>query len=94
MEGTSLYEVWKQTHIEWVLVKAICDWADADKNDAHQMLAAKNAASFVIQVVRQEQFVHKRVVVKKRMMRKLVSFFSGIPLMRMIIPKRATTHER
>ena len=60
MEGTSLYEVWKRIHIEWVLVKAICDWADDEKNDAYQTLAAKNAARFVIQVVSQEQFVHRR----------------------------------
>jgi nucleoside phosphorylase len=61
MEGASLYEVWKKhTHIEWVLVKAICDWADANKNDAHQMLAAKNATRFVMQVVGQDQFVRQR----------------------------------
>jgi nucleoside phosphorylase len=60
MEGASLYEVANRKHVEWVLVKAICDWADADKNDAHQVLAAKNAARFVIQVVGQDQFVHPR----------------------------------
>jgi nucleoside phosphorylase len=60
MEGISLYEVGNHKHIEWILVKAVCDWADADKNDAHQRLAAANAARFVIQVVGQEQFVHQR----------------------------------
>lgn len=60
MEGTSLYEVGSRRHVEWILVKAICDWADAGKNDAHQILAARNAARFVIQVVSQEQFVNRR----------------------------------
>jgi nucleoside phosphorylase len=60
MEGGSLYEVGNSKHVEWVLVKAICDWADAGKNDAHQMLAAKNAACFVVQVVGQDQFVRQR----------------------------------
>ena len=60
MEGASLYEVGNRRHIEWVLVKAICDWGDAGKNDIHQMLAAKNAARFVIQVVGQDQFVRQR----------------------------------
>jgi len=60
MEGISLYEVGKRTHVEWVLVKAICDWADADKVDTYQMEAAKNAARFVIQVIGQDQFVRQR----------------------------------
>ncbi len=60
MEGISLYEVGNRTHIEWILVKAICDWADDEKNDAYQMQAAKNATRFVIQVVSQDQFVHRQ----------------------------------
>ena len=60
MEGASLYEVGNRKHVEWVLVKAICDWADAGKNDTYQMMAAKNAARFVIQVVGQDQFVRQR----------------------------------
>jgi nucleoside phosphorylase len=57
MEGASLSEVGNHKHVEWVLVKAICDWGDADKNDVNQKQAADNAASFVIRVVSQEQFV-------------------------------------
>ena len=60
MEGASLSEVGNRKHIEWILVKAIGDWGDADKSDAHQMEAAKNATRFVIQVVSQDQFVHRR----------------------------------
>lgn len=60
MEGISLYETCKHTHVEWILVKAICDWGDADKNDAHQKQAADNAARFVVQVVSREQFVRQR----------------------------------
>ena len=60
MEGASLYEVANDKHVEWVLVKAICDWADGDKNDDHQKQAAKNAARFAIQVLSQDQFIHQR----------------------------------
>lgn len=60
MEGASLHEVGNHNHVEWILVKAICDWADAAKNDDHQRKAAKNAARFVLEVVGQDQFVHQR----------------------------------
>jgi len=33
------------------LVKAICDWADGNKNDAAQSPAAHNAARFVLHVL-------------------------------------------
>lgn len=60
MEGSSLYEAANSKHVEWVLIKAICDWADANKNDNYQKQAAKNAARFVIEVVSQDQFVNQR----------------------------------
>jgi nucleoside phosphorylase len=34
--------------VDWILVKAICDWADGSKNDSAQVLAANNAANFVL----------------------------------------------
>jgi nucleoside phosphorylase len=42
--------------VDWILVKAICDWADGNKGDneqAYQELAATNAARFVIHVIKQ-----------------------------------------
>jgi nucleoside phosphorylase len=57
MEGTSLYEVANRYKVEWMLVKAICDWADGHKNDGSQVVAAENAVRFVLHVVQQQGFV-------------------------------------
>ena len=50
MEGRGLYVTCQDRNVDWILVKAICDWADGhksqDKNE-RQRLAAHNAASFV-----------------------------------------------
>jgi nucleoside phosphorylase/tetratricopeptide (TPR) repeat protein len=54
MEGAGLYVACQDCKVDWILVKAICDWADGnkaeDKND-RQKLAAHNAASFVLHVL-------------------------------------------
>ena len=51
MEGAGLYAAARDGSTEWILVKAICDWADGEKNSKAQPLAARNAADFVLQVV-------------------------------------------
>jgi nucleoside phosphorylase len=51
MEGAGLYGVAMEEHIDWIIVKAICDWADGNKHEhkaARQVLAAERAASFVL----------------------------------------------
>ncbi len=51
MEGTGLYVSCQDKNVDWILVKAICDWADGHKaqdRDARQQTAAHNAASFVL----------------------------------------------
>lgn len=54
MEGAGLYVACQDRKVDWILVKAICDWADGnkseDKND-RQRLAAYNAASFALHVL-------------------------------------------
>lgn len=50
MEGAGLYVACQDAKVDWVLVKAICDWADGNKaqdKDARQAQAAKHAAEFV-----------------------------------------------
>jgi nucleoside phosphorylase len=47
MEGAGLYAACQDRHVDWILVKAICDWADGHKEadkDARQATAARNAA--------------------------------------------------
>ncbi len=59
MEGSGLYAAAQRKKIDWVLVKAICDWADGNKGenkDQNQLLAARNAAEFTIHALAQGGF--------------------------------------
>jgi tetratricopeptide (TPR) repeat protein/nucleoside phosphorylase len=47
MEGAGLYTAARAAKVDWILVKAICDWADGEKTDDAQELAAHHAAQFV-----------------------------------------------
>jgi nucleoside phosphorylase len=54
MEGVGLYSAASRKKVDWILVKAICDWADGKKNEnkkKNQNLAARNAAEFTINVI-------------------------------------------
>ena len=51
MEGGGLYVACQKSKVDWILVKAICDWADGKKGvgkKRKQQIAAQNAAEFVI----------------------------------------------
>lgn len=51
MEGVGLYDVAQRLKLDWIIVKAICDWADGhkgDNKDEFQATAARNAAEFTI----------------------------------------------
>jgi nucleoside phosphorylase len=51
MEGAGLYAACYRAHVDWIIVKAICYWADGKKDlnkDKQQQLAAENAAKFVL----------------------------------------------
>jgi len=51
MEGAGLYVSSYDNKVDWIVIKAICDWADGKKDedkDERQQLAAKNAAEFVV----------------------------------------------
>jgi nucleoside phosphorylase/mannose-1-phosphate guanylyltransferase len=51
MEGAGLYAAASRAKVDWILVKAICDWADGNKADDHHEIAARNAAEFVLHVL-------------------------------------------
>lgn len=54
MEGAGLYTACQDAKVDWLLVKAICDWADGHKEQdrlARQQMAAHNAAAFVLHVL-------------------------------------------
>ncbi|ESQ15370.1 MAG TPA: hypothetical protein DDY14_09470 [Chromatiaceae bacterium] len=51
MEGAGLYVACTDAKVDWIVVKAICDFADGNKavdKDTRQMIAARNAAGFVV----------------------------------------------
>jgi nucleoside phosphorylase len=55
MEGAGLYVAGYDHKVDWIVVKAICDFADGKKKvdkTAKQTLAATNAAKFVVQALR------------------------------------------
>ena len=56
MEGAGLYVACQDAQVDWIVVKAICDWADGYKKrnkTARQRLAAGNAAAFVAHALQQ-----------------------------------------
>ncbi|GCF08429.1 phosphorylase family protein [Dictyobacter arantiisoli] len=61
MEGSGLYSVAQRYKINWMLVKAICDWGDGNKGNQHkeqdQLLAARNAAQFTLHTLQKMKFI-------------------------------------
>lgn len=56
MEGAGLYVACQDAQVDWIVIKAICDWADGHKKrnkTARQRLAARNAAAFVAHALHQ-----------------------------------------
>lgn len=61
MEGAGLYAVAERRKVDWILVKAVCDYADGNKDQdkaRRQRTAARNAIRFVIHVLRQGGFAN------------------------------------
>lgn len=51
MEAAGLYSAASELGTDWIVVKAICDWADGNKSDDHRDLAAAASASLVHEVL-------------------------------------------
>jgi nucleoside phosphorylase len=58
MEGVGLAAAAIRHGAPWILVKAICDWADGRKDKKHQPLAAAAAVSLVHHVLSQADVLH------------------------------------
>lgn len=61
MEGAGLYASSYDNRVDWIVIKAICDWADGNKcveKAARQQLAARNAAEFVVESLRYAPLRH------------------------------------
>ena len=57
MEGAGLYSAAEREKVEWIIVKAICDWADGNKKKIYQNLAAAAAVSLVEHVLNEENIL-------------------------------------
>ena len=60
MEGIGLYSAAQRRKVDWIIIKAICDWADGNKGqdkNTRQQLAAENAIRFTLHVLNQGGFV-------------------------------------
>ena len=56
MEGVGLYASAQRKRVDWLVIKAICDWADGEKGyqkQLRQQAAAEHAANFVVHVLKQ-----------------------------------------
>ena len=63
MEGAGLYSAAQRAQKDWIIVKAICDWADGQKSidkKRRQKRAAQNAVKFVIHVLGQGGFAQSK----------------------------------
>jgi hypothetical protein len=58
MEGVGLAAAALRDGVPWILVKAICDWADGEKHNKHQPLAAASAVSLTQHVLSQTDVLH------------------------------------
>jgi hypothetical protein len=58
MEGAGLCAAAIRGRVPWILVKAVCDWADGTKHKGHQPLAAASAASLVHHVFSHATALH------------------------------------
>lgn len=66
MEGAGLYAAAHRHKVDWLVVKAICDWADGTKRQnkgQRQHKAAHNAAEFVFYLLQQGGLAHPRASV-------------------------------
>ncbi|MFC4145114.1 hypothetical protein ACFO0M_02490 [Micromonospora mangrovi] len=55
MEGAGVYAAAAHAKVDWILVKAICDWGFEKGDDFHER-AARNAARFVVRVAEERGF--------------------------------------
>jgi len=63
MEGAGLYVSCHEHKVDWIVIKAICDWADGNKatnKTERQKLAAKNAAQFLVQALLYATLKHQK----------------------------------
>lgn len=58
MEGVGFCSAANSLNKPWILIKAICDWANGNKNDKYQPLAAAAAVSLVHYVLSQKNILN------------------------------------
>ena len=69
MEGAGLYAACQRSRVDWILVKAVCDYADGNKSTnktERQLIAANNAARFVLHTLLKAPLERSGQLVAKR----------------------------
>jgi nucleoside phosphorylase len=58
MEGAGLYSACRERNVDWIIIKAICDWAHNKgvQKEERQRLAAKNCAEFIVHAMKTSIF--------------------------------------
>lgn len=57
MEGAGVYAASSRAGVDWMIFKAICDWADGSKNKKHQGFAATKAADLLLRLLSESDLV-------------------------------------
>jgi nucleoside phosphorylase len=69
MEGAGVYVSSEESKVDWIVVKAICDWADGKKGyrkEQRQSKAAANAATFVAQALSSFRLIEEAGSTKRK----------------------------
>lgn len=57
MEAAGVYAAACVTGLPWIVVKGVCDWGDAQKDDLYQQAAAQSCVSLVEHVLKHQDFL-------------------------------------
>jgi nucleoside phosphorylase len=60
-EGAGLYTAARETKVDWIIVKSICNWANGEKDDDAQVSsAANNAAQFILHTLHPGERINEK----------------------------------
>jgi nucleoside phosphorylase len=59
MEGNGVFAACDKNKVDWIICKSICDWADGNKDDQWQKLAANNSIGYVNHVLSDRTIFHE-----------------------------------
>jgi nucleoside phosphorylase len=100
MEGNGFYAANAKNKIDWIIVKAICDWADGNKNDEWHKIAANNSveyAKYILSIENTLEEIGIRSIKNKEILKKMryheVDYkdIHGYEIVKIIYPKHTVS---